>query len=119
MRNSIRVLWVAASLMCALTITTVNAGESSPMDTAITTAKSKADHEGFAKQYEAEAKDFEAKVADHKKMSAAYRNTGSMKGSGAGFVGHCDKLIGAYTDAIAQNLALAKLHHQLAEKSKD
>ena len=121
MRNSIKVLLMAGSLMCAsaLTITTVNAAENSPMDMAITNAKSKADHDGLAKQYEAEAKDLEAKVADHKKMSQSYRSLGPTKGPSAGFVSHCDKLTNAYVSAIKQNLALAKLHHQLAEKIKE
>ena len=96
-----------------------NLAPSSSMEQNILAAKSKADHEALAAQYENEAKELQAKAQAHKEMGKAYEKAGYF-GPGGKFdtVRHCNNLAQKYEDAAKENFALAKMHRSLAEKAK-
>jgi hypothetical protein len=82
----------------------------------IANAKTRADHEAIARQYEDAAKSHQAKAEEHKKMEAAYRIMSQDKSKLAGFMAHCKKLVTQYGELAKEDLKLAKLHHQFAEQ---
>jgi hypothetical protein len=84
---------------------------------AISTAATKADHEKIAAFYEQQATELDTKVAQHKKMSAAYRHAGKGKHSGIPMDSHCDELIKSYQRAADGNRDLAKSHRDMAAKA--
>ena len=84
---------------------------------AVANAKTKVDHESLASNFENEAAARKRSVMEHRKMSQAYRALGPTKGSSAGFVSHCDKLIENEEEAAKDLLELAKLHRQLATEA--
>ena len=92
---------------------------SSPMVQKILGAKSKADQEALAAQYEQEARELQAKAQEHREMARAYDKAGYF-GPGGKFdlARHCNNLAKKYEDAAKESLALAKLHRGLAEKMK-
>ncbi len=92
---------------------------SSPMVQKILGAKSKADQEALAAQYEQEAKELQAKAQEHREMAKAY-DKASYFGPGGKFdlVRHCSNLAQKYEDAAKETLALAKAQRSLAEKMK-
>lgn len=92
-------------------------GQADSMVQKIESAKSKADQEALAAQYEQEAKELQAKAEEHKEMAKAYSRNPAMEVK-HGLVTHCEKLAREYAEAAKEDLALAKLHHQLAEKAK-
>ncbi len=81
---------------------------------AISTAVTKADHEKIADFYAQEAVDLDAKVAQHQKMSEAYRLAGKGRHSAVSMNTHCEKLLGKYKAAAAESRDLAKAHQDLA-----
>lgn len=81
---------------------------------AISAAVTKADHEKIAAFYAQEAMDLDAKVAQHQKMSQAYRLAGKGRHSAVSMNTHCEKLLGKYKAAAAENRDLAKAHQDLA-----
>lgn len=89
--------------------------ETTDMERAIENAKSKADHETLAAHYEQEAKMLNDKAEEHRRMAKAY---GALAHKAASTFGqHCEA-IASKQEAVAQeNLALAKLHRQLAEEA--
>ncbi len=98
----------------------VSADQTTPslsIEQKIIEAKSKADHEALATQYEKEAAELQAKAQDHKEMAKAYGKIGFLEGK-HDLVRHCNNLVQKYDDAAKENLALAKVHRSLAEKMK-
>ena len=93
---------------------------SSAMEQQIIGAKSKADHEVLAAQYEQEAKGLQAKAQEHKQMAKAYDKADGYFGSKGKFdmARHCNNIAQKYEDAAKENLALAKMHRSMAEKAK-
>ncbi len=87
------------------------------MEQQILNAKTKADHEALAAQYEQEAKELEKKAEEHKEMAKAYSRNPALEAK-HGLVTHCNRLAEKYAEAAKEDIALAKLHHQLAEKAK-
>ena len=84
----------------------------------ITAAKSSADHEKLATQYEQEAKASRAKAAEHKMMADAYRKAGGPLIAKLHFDQHCDALAKSYTTMADQFEALAKAEREAAEQMK-
>lgn len=84
---------------------------------AVANAKTKADHESLASNFENEAAAAKVRISEHRRMSQAYRALGQTKGFPAGFVGHCDKLIEKEEEVAKDLLELAKLHRQLATEA--
>lgn len=86
------------------------------MEQQITSAKSKADHEALAAQYEQEAKDAKAKADDHREMAKAYARAGF--GEKHNLQAHCKTIAERYEQVAKESLAMAKIHRELAEKAK-
>ena len=91
--------------------------EASPEVQKIESAKTKADHEALAASYEEAAKTAQAQADEHKEMSKAYSKVGHWVEK-HNIVQHCDRLVKNYQDAAKENLALAKLHRELAAKAQ-
>lgn len=87
-----------------------------PMETAIQSAKTKADHEALAAHYEQAADEARQKVEEHKKLLNEYLRAPYLHGKHAiGFKTHCEYLIDLYSKAVDENLAMAKMHREIAE----
>lgn len=88
-----------------------------PMEEAIQNAKTKADHEELAAHYEQAAEEMRQKADEHQKLLDRYLKAPYMFGKQAvGFKPHCETLIDLYTKAADENLAMAKLHREIAEE---
>lgn len=84
-------------------------------------ASSRLDHEELASQYEQQALADEDAAKRHRRYAAVYRkNTSDRSGVEvhAALAAHCDKLARIYEQAASENLAMAKLHRQLAVTAK-
>jgi hypothetical protein len=84
-------------------------------------AKSAADHEGLAVQYESQAESLAAAARRHEGYAAVYRrNTSQSSGrqEHLALAEHCEKLARTYQQAAYENLALAKLYRTLAAGGK-
>ena len=79
----------------------------------ITGAKTPADHEKLAAEYEQEAKVARAKAQEHKMMADAYRKAG-----GPLIEKHCDSLSKSYATMADEFDALAKAEHEAAKEMK-
>jgi hypothetical protein len=84
----------------------------------ITTAKTSADHEKLAAQYEREAKAARAKAEEHKNMADAYRKAGGPLIEKLHFDQHCDALVKSYTATAEEFEALAKAEREAAKEMK-
>lgn len=83
------------------------------------TAKTAAYHEALASHYEAEAKLFEDKVATHEQLLEHFKREPWLFGrQGVDYENHCNKLIQIYRQAADENLEMAKMHRELAGRSK-
>ena len=114
--------WLAGVLMAGVALLSMSActpiGKMThDMDAMIRNARTKADHEVLATHYEQEAKALQDKAAEHRKMAQAYASSGWPRTRG--LTEHCDVLARGYQDAAKENLALAKEHHELAEKAPE
>ena len=91
------------------------------LDQKIEHAISRADHEGLASQYEQQAAVASAAATRHKGYAAIYRkNTSPRSGPEAHvtLAKHCESLAQAYEQAASENLAMARLHRDLAAEAK-
>ncbi|MBP9592696.1 MAG: hypothetical protein KBE42_11525 [Steroidobacteraceae bacterium] len=80
----------------------------------ISAARTAADHEAIAAEYDAEAAAAEKKAAAHAMMAKTYRAGGSPKGNPQAMVAHCDRLVSQYEAAAKEYRALASEHRQMA-----
>jgi hypothetical protein len=97
----------------------VAAAESVVTPAQISAAKTPADNEAIARAYDAEAASLEARAKQHEQMAKAYSSAGSKMGmDSASMHAHCANLAKRYSEAAAENRALAKQHRALAH-SKD
>ncbi len=80
-------------------------------------ATTRADHESMAASYEQEAKALQAKAEEHRQMARAYGKIGFLKEK-HNLVQHCDSLVKKYQEAAKENLALAKIHREIAVKAQ-
>lgn len=105
------------TLVMVMSGTSVMAGSPVPANSirAITTAKTRADHEGLAAYYDTEAARAEAKAKEHEGMGAAYQQ-GTAKAPWRTAANHCDLLEDLYRKVAKENGALAKLHRDLASQ---
>lgn len=91
-----------------------------PMEQAIEEANTRADHEALADHYQQEADALMEKAETHEKMAEKYAKTDypklGMEGEGER---HCRSLARKYREAAEENLALAKMHRQLAEEAPE
>ena len=120
-RKSSRLMLGACAGLLALSLSlggyALSAGQESSLVQKIESAKTRADHEALAAFYEQEAKTAQAKVEEHKQMAKAYGKIGHLVEK-HNMLQHCDRLVKNYQDAAQGNLALAKLHRELAAKAQ-
>src|SRR5213592_1528335 len=81
-------------------------------------AKTSADHEKLAANYEQEAKAARAKAEEHKMMADAYRKAGGPLIEKLHFDQHCDALVKSYTATADEFEALAKADRKAAKQTK-
>jgi len=82
----------------------------------IAAAKTRADHEQLAAEFDKQADADKASVERHRKMAQAYTTAPWAKASGAGMVKHCKALIADYEKAGKQNAEMAKMHRDIGAK---
>ena len=85
-------------------------------------AKSAADHEALAAEYDRQAAAARASAAEHKKMAAAYRGVPAMatgKGTGVSAMPqHCEALVASYEKQAETLAAMAATERELAKQAK-
>lgn len=82
----------------------------------IVAAKTKADHEQLAAEFDKQADTDKAAAERHRKMAQAYTTAPWAKVSGAGMVAHCKALIADYEKAGKQNAEMAQMHRKIGAK---
>lgn len=93
------------------------AGADRGMEEQIQSARSGADHEAIAAQYDAEAKGLLAQAEQHDRMGKLYRGMELGGGKGPKFAGHCEAMAANLRTAAGQNEELAQLHRDLAAEA--
>lgn len=82
-------------------------------------AKTRADHERLAIWYEQEARAANDKAGQHRRLADGYGVAWSGLYGNYGMLKHCQNLVRKYEQASEENLALAKLHRQMAADAKE
>ncbi len=119
MRKTSLILGAAlVALLASFSLPTVSAFAKMGMPEMITAAKTPAEHEKLAAQYEREAKAARAKAQEHKLMAEAYRKAGGPLIEKLHFDQHCDALVKSYTSTADEFEALAKAEHEAAKEMK-
>jgi hypothetical protein len=75
----------------------------------VTHAKTASDHHKVAAYWRAEAERYETDAKQHEELAAYYKSSGSFESND-----HCEVLVLANRNAVAQARALAASHEQLA-----
>lgn len=75
----------------------------------LTHAKTASDHQRVAAYWRAEAERYEADAKQHEELAASYKSSGSFESND-----HCEVLVLANRNAVAQARALAASHELLA-----
>jgi len=92
------------------------------MDAMITGAKTAADHEALAAQYDRNAADAKAKAAEHVKMGAAYKGqpavTGGKVAAASAMPEHCEKLAKSYEEQAQMYTSMAAGERALAKAAQ-
>ena len=88
------------------------------MEQMVASAKTAADHENLAKQYEAEAAEARANAEMHQKMAEAYRKQGGAIVLKLHFDQHCDGLVRNFKSEADEYDALAKAEREMAKEMK-
>lgn len=85
------------------------------MGQAIHNPKTKADHEALAQHYEDVAQEMQKKVEEHKEILNQYERAPWQFGRqvATGYGVHCKNLIQIYSQAVDENLEMAKMHRQM------
>ena len=118
-RNAVAALGLVIALALAAFVPTRRAvAKSMDMAHMIEMAKTPADHDKLAAQYEQDAKAARATAAMHQKMAEAYRKEGGAIVSKSHFDEHCDALAKSYTSAAEEYDALAKAEREMAKGMK-
>jgi len=105
---------LAAAALAAVLSSGVHAKDAGVTPEQIAAAQTPAEHEAIAAAYEQEATRLDAKAREHEKMAQAYKSGASKKGmEEASMRAHCSKLTKQYSDAAAENRALAQEHRAM------
>jgi len=84
----------------------------------IENARTRADHEEIASLYEQQAGADKAAAERHRGFARFYARSGGPRGApNPGMRSHCETLAQAYQQAAEENLALAKMHRQVAAEA--
>ena len=96
-----------------------------PTEQEITAAKTTADHEAIAVQYDQLAEEADAKAKMHQDMAETYKRAGTGPATGKSIgndfqvlVTHCQALVKKYREEAASYAALAKEHRAIGAKLK-
>lgn len=82
----------------------------------VASAKTRADHEAIAAEFEKLAVKDRAEAERHRKMAALYKTPAWSKASGAGMIKHCESLARSYESAAADFTEMAKAHRAFGAK---
>lgn len=88
-----------------------------PMEEQVKAAKSPADHEALAADYERMATEAKAHAEEHRKMAKAYRAAGGPAVK-AQLPEHCEGLATFYDGVAKEYAAMASAHRELAKHPK-
>src|SRR5262245_35137324 len=121
MRKTMLALVVMAAALSLSADRTI-AQTAKPMDAMISGAKTAADHEALAAQYEKEAAAAKAKADEHRRMGEAYKGQPAVTGGKAAGVsampGHCDSLAKSYDEQAQMYTSMAAGERELAKGAK-
>jgi hypothetical protein len=121
-RSSTSVLVTLAGAVIVLASCAANwAAAPASVEPKIESASSRADHEDLASWYEGQAAVNTAAATRHQGYAATYRKNTSPRSDPEVHLAlalHCETLARTYQQAADQNLALAKLHRELAAQAK-
>ena len=127
MRKKLRWLVMGAGVALLAAVATLGGcaaeGPTKPagLEQKIENARSRADHEAIASQYEQQAGVDKAAAEKHQRYAKSYRHrqqAWDTRGGQDSMAIHCENLAKTYQQAADENLALAKLHRQLAAEAK-
>ena len=113
-------LGIASVLLLSVAVLALPAGRlvaQSDLSARIATAKTAADHEAIAAEFEQEAKELEAKAALHADMAKQYGMDQYAHQRKPSLKKHCEDLSANLKQAAAQATEMAKLHHELAQQA--
>jgi hypothetical protein len=96
----------------------LSADEEMDLDKAISSAKTAADHEAIAKDYERQADAAKANAAKHREMEAAYKKIGGAVTEKQHLDTHCAAVAGFYEKIAKENAEMAKAHEAMAKATK-
>lgn len=97
---------------------TLSAGEDADLEKMIASAKTAADHEAIAAQYEHVAEEAKAKSEKHHDMGEVYKKAGGYLIVKQHIDAHCNSLANLYKKVAKENEVLAKAHHAMAKTAK-
>lgn len=106
---------VTAGMLAPMPLSAI---EDAELDKMISTAKTAADHEAIAAEYERRATAAKADAARHVEMGGAYKKAGGALIEKQHADAHCDTLAHLYKTIAIENEALAKTHTAMAKKAK-
>lgn len=124
MRKKLRWLVMGAGVALLAAVATLGGcaaeGPTKPagLEQKIENARSRADHEAIASQYEQQAGMDKTAAEKHQGYARSYQRAWANRGGQANMASHCENLAKTYQQAADENLALAKLHRQLAAEAK-
>jgi hypothetical protein len=104
---------VAAGLVFSVATPVSIAQAADVTEAQIAAAKTPADHEAIAAQYDAEAKAADEMAASHESMAKAYK-AANLKGTQS-MASHCSRLVTQYQTAAKEYRALATEHRALGK----
>jgi hypothetical protein len=121
-----RILKLAPAALLAIVVaagmlapaSTISAGEDADLDKMISSAKTAADHEAIAAEYQRRAAAAKADSAKHAEMAAAYKKAGGALVEKQHIDKHCDILVDLYKKVAKEFETLAKDHEAMAKEAK-
>lgn len=92
----------------------------SPLEKAVASAKTRADHEAVAQTYDQSAATAKREAQKHRDLAAVYHRKPVGRGEGThdGATSHCESLANLYDKAAEEYMELAKAHRDTAADMK-
>lgn len=119
MKRTLPILFVVmlgVALLTVLTIPASRVAAQTDLSTKIAAAKTAADHEAIAAEFEQEAKDLEARAALHAAMAKHYDMDQYAHTNKPRLKKHCQDLSASLRKAAEQAREMAKLHHEIGQR---
>jgi len=117
MKRTLTTLFALAFGAALLVLPALRSDAQTDLSAKIAAAKTTADHEAIAGEFEQEAKDLEAKAALHADMAKHYGMEQYAHQRKPSLKKHCENLSASLKKAAEQAREIAKLHHELAQKA--